>query len=166
MGHGKKKLMKLFSFFFSLQTINPMMYTRIIQDYPGHVWMRNPETLQETLAWNPIPGIYSPPCLFYPVCVNRVFAPLPMDMAGRVIGREGRWLKAITERSGALYLFYRMGEFEIWGTNESVILATRMLQDHIHHHMMEASTEGEASGVGHQPVQEGHLEGVEVGPIL
>lgn len=140
-----------------------MMHTRIIQDYPGHVWVRNPETLQETLAWNPIPGVYSPPCLFYPVCVNRVFAPLPMDMAGRVIGREGRWLKAITERSGALYLFYREGEFEIWGfTHESVMLATRMLQDHIHHHL----AEGEARGVGHQPAQEGHLEGVEVGPIV
>jgi hypothetical protein len=148
-----------FPFLFSTQTI--IMYTRIIQDYPGHVWVRNPETLQETLAWNPIPGIYSPPCLFYPVFVNRVRVhSLPASIVGLIIGAEGRWLKFITESSGALYLFYRKGEFELWGfTDQSVIQATRMLEGHIHH-MLTGSAEGEARGVGHQPVQEVHLEGV------
>lgn len=135
----------------------------IIMEHPGYTWVyREPHWV---LDWTPIPGIYSPPCLHKPMRFRTV--PVALDvlpMIGRVIGKEGKFLKWITERSKTTYIFFREGMWEIWGPSDrSLRLAVLLLEKHIQHHL---ELKNKMSGVRDEAPQEVHLESVEVGPIV
>ena len=108
-----------------------MQIQQIYREYPGYTWVGT-ET-QRVLEWKPISGIYSPPRLQNPMRVRTVPVSKEVEaIVGRLIGKDGCFLKWITERSRTDYIFFRHGVFEIWGPSErSVRFAVNLLHQHM-----------------------------------
>lgn len=100
--------------------------------YPGYTWKSSDGKWQ--LQYQPVKGRYSPPILATGMQVSSITVPPDLqNQIGRVIGREGIFLKKITEISGVSYIFYRNDrkEMEIWGVNtHNIHHATSLLYYH------------------------------------
>lgn len=108
--------------------------TVVVPSSPGYVWEWRPERGDWLLCWQAVPGVYSPPYL-HPGIV-RQWVGIPPVLAGhmgRVIGREGRFFKHISDMTGAPYIWFRADVFvmEVWGTPEQVAAAFRRIQIHL-----------------------------------
>lgn len=101
------------------------MTTHILKEFPGYTWVPDADLRQPVLVWAPIPGVYSPPLLERPMRV-RTF---PVREGLAILPRV---LESITRRSGARYLFFREGEFEVWGPSDRVLrVAISLLEEHL-----------------------------------
>ena len=105
------------------------MTTQILEQHPGYYWREG------VLEWAPVVGFYSPPLLHKPMRVRTVPVTQEVEgMIGNVIGKDGKYLKWITERSKTHYIFFKDGVFEIWGSSDRVIrFATQLLHQHLEH---------------------------------
>jgi hypothetical protein len=82
------------------------------------------------LKWMVLPSVYSPPSLF-PMVRKLIYEVDDTSIMGRVIGKNGCHFKNITHLSGALYIFFRYAEIEIWGYENTPEIAMRMVDNHI-----------------------------------
>ena len=121
----KKKLCSDLSFL--RQTGNQdMVFTQIVPQHPGYVWSWDVEACMWELTWEPVPGVYSPPVLHSHLWWNQLDVPDNCrDLCGRVIGKQGYFLKRITEASRALYIFLHGSRFEIWGLSSEGVARAR-----------------------------------------
>jgi len=104
-------------------------FTTILPQNPGYYLRLFPDSTY-TLEWSPVPSHYSPPSLHQGIWKQQV----PVDKSiekGLIIGKQGRHLKRITEKSKCLYIFLLQDTIEIWGSYEAVQQAEQELTKHL-----------------------------------
>lgn len=106
----------------------PTMTTHVITQHPGFSWVW--DGVAWRLQWTVLPSVYSPPTLF-PMVRKLTYQVDDESMMGRVIGKNGYHFKNITHLSGALYIYCRDAEIEIWGFENTPEIAMRMLDNHV-----------------------------------
>lgn len=104
-------------------------YTCIIPTAPGYYWEFT--TNGWIIHYRPIKAVYSPPILHPHINMQTINVPhdLVQNM-GLVIGRDGLHFKTITHSTGAIYIFYRNDQIEIWGDDDAILRAITMFQSH------------------------------------
>lgn len=113
-------------------------FTCVIPSHVGYFWEWTEGSWW--IRYEPVKGIYSPPSL-HPL-IQSVQIDVPMEFKsqiGRMIGKDGLHFKTITEKSGAVYIFYLKDKMkiEIWGEEASIHRAIRETQRHfeyLRHH--------------------------------
>lgn len=107
------------------------MWTQIVPHAPGYTWVWDERFYRWDLRWTPVVNIYSPPVYW---CQKRqLLVPTEaIPWIGRVIGRDGKYMKEITEKSGVQYIFFRDGFFEVWGND---LFKIDLALWHLDHHM-------------------------------
>jgi hypothetical protein len=80
-------------------------------------------------------GVYNPPVSLRNNFLEfeSIKVDLSTDWMRFVIGKNGSVFKAITERSGAEYIWYKKetNTIELWGTRASLLFAAKLLQEHL-----------------------------------
>ena len=70
------------------------------------------------VSWTPVTGQYTPPCdIPNVICIRITLNNMPLDRMPVVMGSQGKCFKAITEKTGAHYVWWKKeeGVIEVWG---------------------------------------------------
>ena len=111
-------------------------FTTILPQNPGYYLRLFPDSTYQ-LEWAPVSSHYSPPSLHPGIWKHQV----PVDdklEKGLIIGKQGRHLKRITEKTNCHYIFLKQDSIEIWGSQASVLQAEQQLKKHLDYLLRQA----------------------------